>query len=121
MEVGTFAVLVAFLCAMFYTISLSRPAVKPRRFLRKSPHIRNNKFLFALVCLRLHFFLLFILLLIVDFRVALADPLAQIGSILDRTRCHCWSNFPACSAAALNSCRDLARNFARNCRELAEN
>jgi hypothetical protein len=76
----------------------------------------------------------------VDFRVPLADPLGQIGSILDRSRCHFWFNFPALSAARAEllqrlrkklrkkleenlqrTIKKLTRNAKRTFRELARN
>ena len=54
----------------------------------------------------------------VDFRVPLADPLGQIGSILDRFGYHCLSNFPAFSAARAELLQRLRKKLRK---KLAEN
>ena len=67
--------------------------------------------------------------ILVDFRVPIADPLGQIGSILDRFWCHLWSNFPAPSAARAELlqrstkklCKKLAENLQRTCKKLTKN
>ena len=86
----------------------------------------NKNVIFFLICVfAFAFFYLFHI--VVDFRVSLADALGQIGFILNRCWCHCWSNFPAFSAARAKLLQNFARNFARNfsrnsqrtCRELS--
>jgi hypothetical protein len=69
-------------------------------------------FAFAFVCCFVFFHIS------VDYRVPLADPLGQIGSILDRFRCHFWFNFPVFSAARAELLQRLRKKFRK---KVAEN
>ena len=50
----------------------------------------------------------------VDFRVPLADPWARLAPFRIHFGAICGQPFPRFPPPALNSCRDFARNFARN-------
>ena len=120
MEIGSFAVLVAFLCALFYTAFFHKPSRWALRFLRKSPHILLS---FSNLCVCVCVFFSFIFMLISG--SSLPTPranLAPFGIDFGAIRGPIFPRFPP---PALNSCRDFARNFARNlqrpCREITRN
>ena len=94
MESGAFAVLVAFLCALFYTLVNAQPLNPPF-------------FVFAFLFFHIS----------ADFRVLLADALGQIRSILDRLWCH----FELLQRLRKKILKKLAGNLQRTIKKLTRN
>ena len=101
----------------FHKTSVNAQPLSPPFFEEIAAHKKN---VFSHFCVCVCVFSIFHIF--VDFRVPLADPLGQIGSILDRFWCHFWSNFPAFSAARAELLQRLSQETSQEtCRELAEN
>ena len=120
MEIGSFAVLVAFLCALFYTrfyhfFFFQKPSVnaQPLSLPLFEEIAAHNKYMFFLnFVFAFAFFLSSIFLLI--FGYPLPTPWARLAPCWIDVGAIVGATFPRFPPPALNSCRDLARNFARN-------
>ena len=98
---------------IFHETSVNAQPLSPTFF----DEIAAHKFLFFFIFVLAFAFFLFVHTF-VDFRVPLADPLGQIGFILDRFWCHLWLNFPALSAARAELLQRSSKKFRK---KLAEN
>ena len=97
---------------LFQKTSVNAQPLSPSFFDEIAAH-----FILFLICV-FAFALFLFCYIYVDFRVPLADPLGQIGFILDRFWYHCWFNFPTLSATRAEL---LQRSSKKLRKKLAEN
>ena len=120
MEIDSFAVLVAFLCALFYTrcssplffkTSVHAQPLSPPFFEEIAAHKKYMCFVIFVFAFCFFYFVH----IYVDFWIPLPTSWARLASFWSDFGAIFGSTFPRFPPPALNSCRDLARNLQRTC------